>query len=69
MSDACAACRDLFEKLQAEGRDVDLGCEWCSAKDVDSIQIGLQDEDGHETIMSVDWAVLYSKGGDADGVR
>lgn len=67
MSDACVACRALFEKLQAEGKDIVLGCEWCSAQDADSIHIGLQDEDGHETLLSVDWADL--EGGDTDGVR
>ncbi len=66
MSDACKACRELYAKLQAEGKDIELGCEWCSAKDADSIQIGMEDENGHETFISVDWAVI--DGGDADGV-
>lgn len=67
MSDACKACRALFETLQAMGKDVELGCEWCSANDADSIQIGMEDENGHETLISVDWAAI--EGGDADGVR
>ena len=67
MSDACNACRALYDKLLAEGKDIDLGCEWCSAQDADSIQIGMEDENGHETLISVDWAAI--EGGDADGVR
>lgn len=67
MSDACKACRKLFENLRLEGNDVELGCEWCGATDADSLQFGISDENGHEIIMSVNWADI--EGGDADGVR
>ena len=66
MSDACVACRKLYNNLRLEGNDVDLGCEWCSAQTADSVQIGLLDENGHETIISVELPDI--EGGDADGV-